>query len=132
MTYLLDTHVLIWSILEPNKLSTKARQIIEDSEQQIMVSAITFWEISLKFGLGKLDLTNVLPEDFPGICVEMNFEIIPLDGHIAASYNQLTKVFHKDPFDRMLIWQAKCMRIPIISKDEAIKEYESDGVSVIW
>ena len=133
MTYLLDTHALIWSIVQPSKLSNKVRQIIEDPEQRITVSVISFWEISLKHALGKLGLTHVQPDDFPAICEEMNIETLPLDAKQCATYHKLTKIYHKDPFDRMLIWQAKCLAIPILSKDEQMKQYESEaGISVIW
>ncbi len=132
MTYLLDTHTLLWSVMEPTKLSTKVSQIIEDPEQRIMVSTISFWEISLKYALGKLELAHVLPSDLPVICEEMNIETLPLDAEQCATYYQLTKMYHKDPFDRMLIWQAKILGIPILSKDEQIKLYESEGISVIW
>ncbi len=132
MKYLLDTHTLIWSIIEPTKLSAKVRQIIEDPEQHIMVSVLSFWEISLKFALKKLELMHIQPGDFPAICEEMNIETLPLDAEQCATYHKLTKFYHKDPFDRMLIWQAKSLNIPILSKDEQIKQYESEGISVIW
>ena len=132
MKYLLDTHTLIWSIIEPTKLSAKVRQIIEDPEQHIMVSVLSFWEISLKFALKKLELMHIQPGDFTAICEEMNIETLPLDAEQCATYHKLTKFYHKDPFDRMLIWQAKSLNIPILSKDEQIKQYESEGISVIW
>lgn len=132
MTYLLDTHTLIWSIIQPDKLSSKVRQIMEDPEQHVMVSVLSFWEISLKYALGKLELTHVQPDDLPAICKEMNIETLPLNAEQCATYHNLTKTYHKDPFDRMLIWQAKSLNVPILSKDQQIKQYESEGVSIIW
>ncbi len=132
MIYLIDTHTLIWAITEPGKLSSKVRNILESPETHVMVSAITFWEISLKYSLRKLLLENLKPEDFPEICKEIDIEILPLNGEICATYHQLKASFHKDPFDRMLIWQAKSLKIPILSKDESIRQYEADGITVIW
>lgn len=132
MNYLLDTHTLIWAITAPQNLSKTARALIEASEQHILVSAITFWEISLKHSLGKLTLENISPEDFPTICREMDIEVLALDPEICASYHQLTGNYHKDPFDRMLIWLAKSQGFSIISKDEMVKLYESEGIPVIW
>ena len=132
MRCLLDTHALIWAIVEPDQLSTKVRQLIEAPENQILVSTISFWEISLKSALGKLILENVTPEDFPGLCAEMNIEIISLDAVSSSTYHHLRAVYHRDPFDRMLVWQAKSLRTPILSKDETIKLYESEGIQVIW
>ncbi|MFN4254293.1 MAG: type II toxin-antitoxin system VapC family toxin [Saprospiraceae bacterium] len=74
MKYLLDTHTLIWAVTAPQRLSPAARQLIESPEQQILVSAVTFWEISLKHSLGKLLLEGIVPEDFPKICVQMDID----------------------------------------------------------
>lgn len=132
MKYLLDTHTLIWSILDPNKLSRKVKQIIETPDNQIFVSVISFWEISLKSSIGKLVLENVEPEDFPALCAQMDIEVVQLDAKVSSTYHHLKVFHHRDPFDRMLIWQAKQMGISILSKDEHIKMYESEGIEIIW
>lgn len=132
MNYLLDTHTLIWAITEPQKLSEKARILIESPEEHILVSAITFWEISLKHSLQKLHLENIAPNDFPELCEQMDIEVLALEPEICASYHQLAAKYHKDPFDRMLIWFAKYHKLAIISKDETVKLYESEGISVVW
>lgn len=80
-----------------------------------------------------MDLKGVAPEDFPAVCELMFIDIIQLSAEHASTFHQLT-VFsdHKEPFDRMLIWQAKCLSIPILSKDGKFKLYDSEGVSVVW
>lgn len=132
MKYLLDTHTLIWSIVDPNKLSKKVKELIEAPENQIFVSTISFWEISLKASIGKLTLENVEPEDFPALCAQMDISVLSLDSITSSTYHQLKATHHRDPFDRMLIWQAKQLNVAILSKDEYIKMYESEGVQVIW
>ena len=132
MKYLLDTHTLIWSIVDPNKLSKKVKELIEAPENQIFVSTISFWEISLKASIGKLTLENVAPEDFPALCAQMDISVLSLDSITSSTYHQLKATHHRDPFDRMLIWQAKQLNVAILSKDEYIKMYESEGVQVIW
>jgi len=132
MTYLLDTHTLIWAIIDTSKLSPRVREILETPEHQIMASVVSFWEISLKYALGKMTIKHVMPEDFPVFCEKMDFITLPLDAETCANYHQLQAFYHKDPFDRMLIWQAKSLGMPILSKDEKIKLYESEGISVIW
>jgi PIN domain nuclease of toxin-antitoxin system len=132
MNYLLDTHTLIWAITEPEKLSARARQLIESPEQHVVVSAVTFWEISLKYALGKLILEDAEPEDFPRICLQMDIEILPLEPKICAGYHRLKVFHHKDPFDRMLIWLAKSENYTIVSKDKLMELYRSEGVPVIW
>ncbi len=133
MRYLLDTHTLIWAITEPAKLSERVSQIIKDRNQQIIASVVNFWEISLKSASGRIDLKGVIAEDFPTLCERMYIDILPLSAEHASTFHNLT-VFaaHKDPFDRMLIWQAKCLAIPILSKDGKFKLYESEGISVVW
>lgn len=132
MKYLIDTHALIWSIIDTNKLSSKVKEIIETPENQIFVSTVSFWEISLKASIGKLSLENIEPEDFPALCAQMDISILALDSLTSSTYHQLKANYHRDPFDRMLIWQAKQLSIAILSKDEYIKMYESEGIQVIW
>jgi PIN domain nuclease of toxin-antitoxin system len=132
MKYLLDTHAFLWVIVGPENLSKRVIEIVENPDNQILVSAVSFWEISLKHALGKLTLENISPENFPEICSQMDIEILPLEGHVCATYHQLGAAFHKDPFDKMLIWQSKLMGIPLLCKDSLIKQYETIGISVIW
>jgi PIN domain nuclease of toxin-antitoxin system len=132
MIYLLDTHALLWCIVDSKKLSSVARKIIEDQENTILVSAISFWEISLKYTLGKLDLLGISPNELPKLASDMGFELINLSPDEAASYNQLSENWHKDPFDKMLIWQAIKLDVSLISKDENVTKYTSMGLKVIW
>ncbi len=132
MKYLLDTHTMIWSATDTSRLSPTARQILSDPTHQIFVSAVSFWEISLKHGLGKLALNNVAPEDFLAACVSMDFDILPLDAQAASTFHFLKATHHKDPFDRMLVWQALCLSVPLVSKDPEIVLYQSEGLKVVW
>ncbi|MBV6429051.1 MAG: hypothetical protein KIPDCIKN_03588 [Haliscomenobacter sp.] len=132
MSYLLDTHAFIWALTEPQRLSAKVRSEIQDPSRSVFVSAVTFWEISLKFGLGKLHLTGIQPEEFPAICKQTGFDILPLDGETCASYHLLVPSFHKDPFDKMLLWIAKTKGYTLISKDESMQRYRQEGVAVLW
>lgn len=132
MTYLIDTHVLLWLLFSPKKLSSQALSIIEDSKQNILVSQISFWEISLKYGLGKLKLKKYKPEDLLAATKQMNFSILEFHNDHLLSYYKLAQSRHKDPFDRFLIWQAMSLDIPIISKDETFMIYKTDGLKIIW
>lgn len=132
MNYLLDTHTLIWSILDVKKLSPKSRKIIGDRQNLILVSAVNFWEISLKFSLGKLKLRGIMPDEIPELAVESGFELITLSPEETASYHNLKGNWHRDPFDRMLIWQAIQQDLILISKDEAMKKYSEDGLKAVW
>ena len=132
MMYLLDTHTLIWAITDPQKLSDTVRIILEDADNDILVSAISFWEIALKYGLNKLTLTGLLPDDFPKAVIDTGFRLIDLDAKTAASYHQLPAIHHRDPFDRMLIWQALQNNFRLISKDANVMQYASEELTVVW
>ena len=131
MRYLLDTHYLLWAVADTRKLSKKIKEIITSPENQIIISTISFWEISLKSSLGKLKITGFSPEDLPDACMQMGFSIEPLASVDSSTYHQLKATYHKDPFDRMLIWQAICNDYTLISVDENVKKYASEGLRIL-
>ena len=132
MKYLLDTHTLLWSIFEPEKMSQSAGELIKDSKNEVFVSIISFWEISLKFATGKLELTNTEPEALPKIAEEMGVEILQLEANEVASFYKLPRLAHKDPFDRMVAWQAISRKMTLISQDREFKQYKQFGLSLVW
>jgi PIN domain nuclease of toxin-antitoxin system len=133
MKYLLDTHSFIWAIRDTNKLSKKASKIIEDTNNDVWVSVVTFWEMSIKHSLGKLSLGNVSPEDFIGFANNSQISIVGLSAALAASSHQLPcRKNHKDPFDRMLIWKALKSDFHVISKDSDFSLYSDLGLQLIW
>ncbi len=132
MNYLLDTHTLIWAVTDPRQLSPSATELITDGRHDIVVSVVSFWEIALKHGLQKLTLAGLTPADFPQAALDTGFRLLELDAQTTATYYQLTATYHKDPFDRMLIWQALCQDYALISCDENVAKYTSEGLRVIW
>ncbi len=132
MSYLLDTHTFLWAAFSPNKLSARARKEIRSAENRICLSTISFWEISLKFALGKIELESCKPDTMPDIAAQMHIEIIQPTAQETASFYQLPKVQHKDPFDRMIIWQAIQQPLVLISKDADFPEYKEFGLKVLW
>jgi len=97
MKYLLDTHGLLWTIFEPDKLS-EAQEIILNQNNIICVSLISLWEISIKQNIGRLDI----PEEFFEVVSQGGFEMLPLTTSQIEEYRTLP-LHHRDPFDRMLI-----------------------------
>ena len=132
MNYLLDTHTLLWSLTDKEKLSDKAFHTIEDPANAIYVSAITFWEISLKFSIGKLNLDGITPAKLPELSLKTGFQHLSLTPEESSTYNYLKTTNHKDPFDRMLIWQAMQQNLIFISKDERLAQYKSEGLKTLW
>ena len=133
MKYLLDTHTLIWTLLDPEKLSKVARQLIESKKNEIYVSSVSFWEIALKSSIGKLEFEDLENIKIPGYIEKMGIGMIELNSKEAIESGALPfHGTHKDPFDRILIWQAISRKLHLISKDEKMREYEVDGLKHSW
>ena len=132
MNCLLDTHAFLWAAFAPNKLSARAKKEIRTTENRICLSTVSFWEISLKYAMGRVELENCQPDDMPAIAAQMHIEIIPPTAQETASFHRLPKFQHKDPFDRMIIWQAIQQPLVLISKDSDFPEYGKCGLKVLW
>ncbi len=132
MMYLLDTHTFIWSLLDSDTLSKKVSDIIKDKENGIFISTISLWEIAIKVRMHRYTLEGLEIRDLPKYAKQVG-SIITLDEDESSTYNDLTYYEdHKDPFDRMLIWQAIHRKMVILSKDENFKKYKEDGLKVVW
>ncbi|MDR1278300.1 MAG: type II toxin-antitoxin system VapC family toxin [Treponema sp.] len=133
MMYLLDTHAFIWATLDTARLSKKVKEIISDKNNEIFVSTVTFWEITLKARIKKLTFEQIDIKDFPKYAGEMGFTIMDMKARETITFHELPlKENHKDPFDRMLIWQAITNGMVLLSKDTLIKQYEENGLRIIW
>jgi PIN domain nuclease of toxin-antitoxin system len=132
MNYLLDTHTFLWAIFDSQKLSVKAKEIIINPGNAIYVSLITFWEISLKYSLGKLELENISPEELPAVSRQAGFEILPLSEKEVSSFHRLPRSSHKDPLDRLIIWQTLHNDFILITKDRRISAYLESGLRLTW
>ena len=131
MKYLVDTHILLWAFIEPEKLSTDITQLLINEENAIYYSPINLLEISIKHSLNKLDLKGITPEDFYKeidnsffVCKEINNE------DLITSY-KLPK-YHKDPFDRFLIWESIRNDFILLSVDRKMELYKKEGLKVIF
>jgi len=132
MNYLLDTHVVLWSLLESDKISKTATEIIENPKNNIFVSTLSFWEISMKYALRKIELIETNPSEMPEMISKLGFNIIELGAEEASNYHLINGKWHRDPFDRMLIIQALINDLTLITKDEHIAKYKQEGLKVIW
>lgn len=132
MKYLLDSHILLWSIFQPEKLSTKVTEILIDLENEIYVSSITLWEITLKFQIGKMNITGFDINDIFKILDEQDYTVLSLKSIDTKNIINLPFVEnHKDPFDRMIISQAINYNLTLISKDNKFQEYQKFGLKLI-
>jgi len=127
MKLLIDTHIFLWALFEPSKLNPRIAKCLQSAEQ-VHVSTITFWEISLKVGIGKLKLPKTRPAELPSIAEETGLTISTPDTQSFATFNELPVNQHRDPFDRMLAWQAICEKYVLVTADEAFAEYRLAGL----
>jgi PIN domain nuclease of toxin-antitoxin system len=124
MRVLLDTHLLLWALGSPLKLSADTRKLVDTSE--VYVSAASIWEISIKAALGKLkaDAAEVLAAIQPA-----GLGLLPITGEHAARVARLPS-HHKDPFDRILIAQALTEPMILLTNDKTLERY-GDLVQVV-
>jgi PIN domain nuclease of toxin-antitoxin system len=131
MKLLLDTHVILWALMEPAKLSAKAKTAILDRDNECFVSAVSLWEISMKHALGKLELFGTQPEELIEKVELMGMELLALSPETAIGFHGIP-LKHGDPFDRMLIHQAVDGDYGLISGDQAFSEYQEIGLRLVW
>jgi PIN domain nuclease of toxin-antitoxin system len=125
MKVLLDTHVFLWMISAPEKLSQTAKITLESEDNKIFLSAVSGWEIAIKYQIGKLELPEN-PEVYVNKQVEENFiEVLPIELKHALHVHSLPGI-HKDPFDRMLIAQSKLEGLQILTNDGLIEQYDAE------
>ena len=109
-----------------------ASKAIKSPDNEIFVSAVSFWEISIKSRIGKLDLGGIEPEELLRSAEKMDFQLIGLSPEESSTYGNLKEPKHKDPFDRMLIWQAIQRKMIVISKDREFSKFEEYGLKLLW
>jgi PIN domain nuclease of toxin-antitoxin system len=132
MNLLLDTHTLLWAIGQSNELSKKAVREIENVSNEILVSAVSLWEIALKASIGKLKLSFPVAS-IADYCEKMRFTFLPLDPLDALNSKDLPfKAGHKDPFDRLLIYISIKYGYMFVSGDSRMKFYKNNGLTVLW
>jgi PIN domain nuclease of toxin-antitoxin system len=132
MKYLIDTHVFLWSISKPEELSRKATSALKNEDNEIFISAVSLWEISIKVRIGKLELKGIHVKDLTGIIENMDYQVIALEADDAIRYSMLKESTHNDPFDRMLIQQSINRNMVMISKDKEFKKFVPYGLKIIW
>ena len=118
MRLLLDTHVLLWSLTEPQKLSRRTRDALEDPQNEVFASSVSGWEIAVKRALGKLNA----PDNLEAGVKEQDFTPLNLTFLHAEQAGALPP-HHGDPFDRMLIAQAQVEGLILVTRDARIPLY---------
>jgi PIN domain nuclease of toxin-antitoxin system len=125
---LLDTHVLLWFVFGDNRLSSRALECIEARSTTVHLSTISLWEIVIKTQIGKLGLGMPVERFFRELLTGRDLELVDLELSHLIVYEKLP-LLHRDPFDRLLVAQAKVLGVPLLSADAALGGYD---IEIIW
>ncbi len=128
MNLLLDTHTMLWAMIEPEKLSAKARALLADPANALLVSISSLWEITLKIAIGK---STVPGSDIDFVLQNLDpfrIQLLPIrPEHLRVLQN--LPFIHKDPFDRILVAQAISEGLPLVTVDRTLGRY---AIETIW
>jgi PIN domain nuclease of toxin-antitoxin system len=125
MKYLIDTHVFLWAASNPSRLSATAAEACEAG--QLWLSVASIWEIAIKIQIGRLQIPDSL-RDFMGKHIRIGqISVLPIHSRHAFRQGELP-LYHRDPFDRMLVAQSIEERLPLISRDPLLDPYAIERV----
>jgi PIN domain nuclease of toxin-antitoxin system len=125
---LLDTHAYLWFVFDDPRISERAAAAIADPRTEPLLSIASLWEITIKRQLGKLDLGMELSTFLRRYVEHRRVTVLGVDLAHLVAYDQLP-LLHRDPFDRILVAQAKCLETPIVTVDPHFRSYD---VEVVW
>ena len=128
MRLLLDTHALMWFLLDAQRLSSQARTLMVDLSNELWVSPASLWELAIKISLGKYALEKDFRTFFDEQLEDNRLEILPMTFRHAAAVATLP-FHHRDPFDRLIIAQAVVEQVPVLSADATFDSYP---IARIW
>jgi PIN domain nuclease of toxin-antitoxin system len=128
MRLLLDTHLLLWALAEPDRLGADLRDLLEDPAQEVLFSAASIWEIAIKSALGRADFA-IAPEEVLSEALATGFVELPVRAEAALRVASLAP-HHRDPFDRLLVAQALSEPLRLYTADRALEPYSELVVRV--
>ena len=128
MRVLVDTHAFFWWLTDDRKLSARALDVLEDTQNEVLVSPVVGWEIATKSRLGKWPAGHLALQDLEGFVVTRGLTPLP----ISIAHGRLAGLLpgaHRDPFDRMLAAQASLEPVPLVTADPRFPDF---GIDVLW
>ena len=128
MSWMLDTHALLWALTDDERLSSRAREILGDPRAVVHVSAATAWEISLKVARGRLEIPFPADRLLEIVTGALRLTPLPIDFSHALAAGALPPI-HRDPIDRLLVAQAQALGATIVTGDRQIARY---AVPTVW
>ena len=130
MKLLLDTSALIWFLRKDEEIAVKAVRAVEDSRNQVYVSAAAIWEIAVKASLGHVAAPAGFGERVSGDLEKAGVILLPIEGRHAEEVYQLPGV-HADPFDRLMIAQCRCEKITAVTNDPTWSDRRYE-IATLW
>lgn len=133
MRILIDTHVVLWAAVDDGRLSGLHRSAYTDGANELVVSVASLWEISIKYGLGKLPLPVTPADFFAREVASRGYQVLDVRRPHAERVGLLRYPSggHRDPFDRMLVAQALVEGLPLMSADHRLRDYVDQGVVLV-
>jgi PIN domain nuclease of toxin-antitoxin system len=128
VSYLLDTHALLWWLFKDRRMSRRASAVVRDPSNQILASSASAWEIATKYRLGRLDDAAPLIADFRGWMGEARFHELPIRSEHTTRAGAWD-VAHRDPFDRILAAQSVVEGVRLVSRDPVFEDF---GIDSLW
>ena len=128
MKYLLDTVAFLWSVDAQDRLNTRTREILENPDAELFLSPVVSWEIVIKVARGRLTLARSISETLNLAFAKFNMHSQPITHAHSLALAELPPI-HNDPFDRMLVAQARCENLALVTSEETLKEYP---VELLW
>jgi PIN domain nuclease of toxin-antitoxin system len=128
MKYLLDTAAFLWSVDAQDRLNARTREILENPDTELLLSPVVSWEIVIKVARGKLTLARSVSETLNLAFGRFGMQAQPIMHAHSLALAELPPI-HNDPFDRMLVAQARCENLALVTSDERLKEYP---VEILW
>jgi PIN domain nuclease of toxin-antitoxin system len=128
VTVLLDTHVWLWMLTAPERLGSAARELVEDAGSTVLLSAVSSWEIAIKYALGRLPLPEAPERYVPERMRAVGVDSLPVEHSHALRVSTL-QLHHGDPFDRLLVAQSQIERVPLLTTDPVFGAYDVEVIS---
>ncbi len=129
---LIDTHILLWALTKDKKLPPKAKEIIDAPDAKLFYSSVSIWEVALKYLKNPKKINNISPEELRSFCDDSDFQELPLMANHVMMLKTLSRADdappHNDPFDRILLAQAKAEDMTFLTHDTLINGYNYSSI----
>lgn len=129
MKYLLDTHIILWALINDNRLNDKVKNIILSSDNEIYYSTVSIWEVEIKHNKDKR--FKLSGESLASLCDQNYLLNLPIHNKHVYKIKEIENTVNYDPFDRMLLAQAKVENMTLITHDKKMKGFDNKNIMIV-